>query len=164
MDTTHDVQISNLMKTGLTKRQIAESIEIPVKKVNVVMARLNRWKEANKKKMQPEKLTTAKTKELIKLFNSQEFSIREISEYMGISIYTVRSTVLRLQKQGVLNKKRRDGSFINNPTPEMPKAEQTVMEPALQQLMDEAELIETTNAISTYHKELLIEILHKVFS
>lgn len=105
---------------------------------------------------------------LIQDFNSEEFTIIEMAEKYNVKESLLKSRLIKLKQDNMIGKKNSMGKLITSsltktitePPPSKPKKKK---EPGLKEMMKSISNNASVNEnISTLHKEMLIEILHKI--
>ena len=103
---------------------------------------------------------------LIQEFNSEELTALEIGRKYNMEVYRIKSAIQRLQKDGKIGYKNRAGKIISPPGVPPNKNKNTEgeksEEKSLEELLKEASTMEDKGQLSTYHKALIIEIIHKL--
>lgn len=105
--------------------------------------------------------TSINDDQLINLFNGCKLIVPKIAENMGFPVYKVRSRIKLLQDRGILGKKDSTGKIVTKP--KSSKKESSTQEGSLESLLSDIQnTAEAKQEISVHHKEMLIEILHKI--
>lgn len=95
---------------------------------------------------------------IIKDFNSEKMSVKEMAIKYNVKLNVLKSTIVRLQKHGLIGKKDKLGKVITSPINIYDKKK-----PGLKEMMESiSNNTSVDENISTLHKEMLIEILHKI--
>ena len=108
-------------------------------------------------------------KDIISDFNSEQISVPKMAVKHGIKIAIMQSKIKKLQFNGILGRKNKSGKIIIPPqvfkydkTPKVKKSKNNSSKMKLGELLTVMENKIETEEISTLHKEMLVEILHKV--
>lgn len=111
--------------------------------------------------------------DLIEEFNAQQLSLPQIARKYRAKEAVIRRDVSRLQKRGILGYKNRAGKIIakaGEPSPfkrgkykkKGVKPQEEKMEPGLTELLQSVSGEVGEEKISKHHKELLVEVIHKL--
>lgn len=98
---------------------------------------------------------------IIEDFNSEKFTIAEMAKKLNMKLSPLKSSIARLQKGGYIGKKDKNGKVTTPPIKE--KKKKATKKPSLEDMVKALGDGDIEN-ISTLHKEMIIEILHKIIS
>lgn len=110
-------------------------------------------------------MTKAEEDRLIELWNCQKYSLPAIAKQMDMKVNVVKNTISRLRKYGLVYPKNTGGKLI---IPKEAIRETDIIEAkeknvGLEDLMSDIMNVSNTKSeISVAHKEMLIEILHRI--
>lgn len=95
---------------------------------------------------------------IVEDFNSETMSVPQMAEKYGIVQGKLKSKIVRLQKQGIIGKKNKVGKIITPPEKYTgPKKKKL----SLGEMLNGIKPNEVED-ISILHKEMLVEILHRI--
>lgn len=109
--------------------------------------------------------TAKQEKEIIELYNHMGITISQIGQKVNLSMGIVKGKIKSLQNKGILGKKNTGGKFVTEPVKKQSKKtkkKSSSPEASLASLLSDVKTETSKSEMSVYHKEMLIEILHKL--
>ena len=100
--------------------------------------------------------------QLIEDFNSETMTYQQIADKHGKSITKIKSAISKCQRNGLVGKKNKSGKIIKNSKKSQLETKNKGGDELLNLLNGVGDLKIDKENISISHKEMLIEILHRV--
>jgi len=99
-------------------------------------------------------------------FNSEKISVPKMAEKYNVRVNLMRSTLKKLQQDGIIGRKNKAGKIVVPPKKfkynkkAVPKTNNESLADLLNNVGSKIE----KESISTLHKEMLVEILHRIIT